>query len=76
MRAIGLYGKTASSACLHSVVHRQHTLSGPAGIAGAHWEVKKTYFMSVFYHKVPGSHKMNGQFALISSDDTTSFKMA
>lgn len=61
--------------CIHSVVHRQHTLSGPTGIAGAHWEVKKHHFMAVLYHKLLGSHKVNAQFALISSGDTTSFKM-
>lgn len=61
---------------MHSVAHRQHILSAPAGIAGAHWEVKNPHFMAVFYHKLPGSDKMNGQFALISSDDTTCFKMA
>lgn len=32
--------------------------------------------MAVLYHKLPGSHKVSSQFALISSDDNTSFKMA
>lgn len=36
---------------MHSVVQRQNALSVPAGIADAHWEVDKTHFFAVFYHK-------------------------
>lgn len=42
---------TASSAYMHSMVQRQNTLSVPAGVADAQWEVNKTHFIAVFYHK-------------------------
>lgn len=30
--------------------------------------------MAVLYHKLPGSHKVKGQLALISPEDTTALK--
>lgn len=37
------WGMEKQDACMH----RQHTLPGPGGIAGAHWEVKKPHFVAV-----------------------------
>jgi len=38
----------APSAYMHSMIQRQNTLPGPAGIADAHWEVNRTHFISVW----------------------------